>query len=125
MPDREGRLISIRKLAALDISLHYPKLIIVEFGLGTPTIIAVGLLLILGSSAFLLGLYLLLTGINYLPLLAYAIVLVRSRSAENEAAYGLSHDKHYNRKCSIQQLLIFLPTAVLLIAITQELKISR
>jgi len=75
----------------------------------------------LASSTFFLGLYIFLTGINYLPLLVYAIVLVRIHNAENEVSYGLSHDKHYNRKYSLQQLMIFLPT-VLLIAIMHGLK---
>jgi len=117
--DIEGHLINIRKLVALDITLHGPRFTMVEFGLGTPAIIAVGLLLMLASSTFLLGLYLLLTRIDYLPILAYAIVLVRNGSAEKEVSYGLSHDKHHNRKYSIQQLLIFLPIAVFLIAILQ------
>jgi hypothetical protein len=107
---------------ALDINLHGPRFIIVEFGVGTPAIITVGLLLMLGSSAFLLGLYILLTGIDYLPLLAYAIVLIRNHTAEKEFSYGLSQDKHYNRKYSIQQLMIFLPAVILLIAVIQELK---
>ena len=36
------RLINIRKLVALDITLHGPKFIIIELGLGTPAIIAMG-----------------------------------------------------------------------------------
>lgn len=107
---------------ALYINLHGPRFIIVEFGVGTPAIITVGLLLMLDSSAFLFGFYILLTGIDYLPLLAYALVLVRSHTAEKEVSYGLSQDKHYNRKYSVQQLMIFLPTVILLVAIMQELK---
>ena len=64
----EGKLIDIRKLDALDIVLHGPKFIIAEFVVATPAIIAVGLWLIF-TNAFLLGLYLLFTGINYIPLL--------------------------------------------------------
>ncbi len=119
---QKERLIDIRKLVALDITLHGPKFIMIEFGLGTPAIIAVGLLLMLAGTTFLLGLYLLLTGINYIPLLTYAIVLVKSNTSEKEVSFGLAHDKHYNRKYSIQQLLIFLPLAILLIATGQESK---
>jgi hypothetical protein len=78
MYDTEDLLINVRNLVALDITLHGQRFILVEFGLGTPAIIIVGLLLISASSVPLLGLYLLLTGINYLPLLAYATVLVRA-----------------------------------------------
>jgi hypothetical protein len=37
---QKERLIDIRKLVALDITLHGPKFIMIEFGLGTPAIIA-------------------------------------------------------------------------------------
>lgn len=70
----EGRLINVRKLVALDIYLHGSKFILAEFGVGTPVIIAVGLWLIL-ANIFTLGIYLLLTGINYIPLLVYAIII--------------------------------------------------
>ena len=36
MPNVEDHLINIRKLVALDIALHVPRFIMVEFGLGTP-----------------------------------------------------------------------------------------
>jgi hypothetical protein len=121
MEEHEGRLINIRKLVALDITLHSPRFILIEFGVGTPVIILVGLWIMLTSTVFILGLYLLLTGINYMPALLYAIVLAGSGSAKIEVEYGLAHNKHYVRKYSLQQLMIFIPLAVLLIAIAQEI----
>jgi len=118
LTDREGRIINVCKLVALDITLHGTKFILVEFGIGTPVIIAVGLWLTI-SGPFLLGLYLFLTGLNYVPLLFYAIVIVRARSAEGEVAYGLAHDRHYNRRYSTQQLIIFIPLVVLILALYQ------
>jgi len=47
---------------------------------------------------------------------------MKSRTSEKEVSFGLSNDKHYNRKYSTQQLLIFLPLAILVLAIIQELK---
>jgi hypothetical protein len=114
----EGKLINIRKLVALDITLHGSKFILAEFGIGTPAIVAVGLGLMF-NGVFLLGLYLFLTGINYIPLLIYAIHIVRAKTAANEVADGLAQDKHYNRKYSIQQLMIFIPLAVVLLSIFQ------
>lgn len=118
LTDREGGIINVRKLVALDITLHGTKFILVEFGIGTPVIIAVGLWLTIGGQ-FLLGLYLFLTGLNYVPLLFYAIVIVLARSAESEVAYGPAHDRHYNRRYSTQQLIIFIPLAVLILALYQ------
>jgi hypothetical protein len=121
MKPREGRLINIRKLVALDITLHGPRFILIEFGVGTPAIILVGLWLMLTSSVFILGLYLFLTGINYVPLLLYAVVIARKGSAQTEVEQGLAQNKHYVRKYSLQQLLIFVPLAILIIAVGQEI----
>ena len=116
------RLMIVRKLVALDIVLHGPRFIMIEFGVGTPAILAFGLWLMSGSLGYLLGVYLLLTGLNYVPLLIYAVLVVRGNSARRETEYGLAHDRHYVRKYSTQQLLLFVPLAVLILAIVQELK---
>jgi hypothetical protein len=120
--DDLGGLIVVRKLVALDITLHGNRFILAEFGIGTPAIRAVGLWLMSSSVSYLLGLYLLLTGVNYIPLLTYAFVIVGSGTARKEVEYGLTHDRHYNRRYSTQQLLIFVPFAVLVLAVVQELK---
>ena len=115
----EGRIINVRKLVALDITLHGPRFILIEFGVGTPAILAVGGYLA-ATSQLVLGVYLLLTGINYVPLLGYALLLARRGTAAEEVADGLSQDKHYVRKYSTQQILIFVPLAVVLLAIFQS-----
>lgn len=125
MQDQEGRLIDIRKLVALDITLHGPRFILFEFGVGTPVIILLGLWIMLTGTVFILGFYLLLTGMNYLPALLYAIIVARRGSAKSEVEYGLAHDKHYVRKYGLQQLIIFIPLAVLLIAAIQEIAVRR
>ena len=112
----------VRKLVALDIVLHGPRFITIEFGVGTPAILAVGLWLMSGSLAYAMGIYLLLAGLNYIPLLIYAVLIIRGGSARQETEYGLSHDRHYVRKYSIQQLLLFVPLAVLFLAMVQELR---
>ena len=115
----EGRVINVRKLVALDITLHGPRFIMIEFGVGTPAILVVGGFLA-ATGQLVLGFYLLLTGINYVPLLVYAMSIVRRGSATGEVAEGLSQDRHYVRKYSTQQLLIFVPFAVILLAAAQE-----
>jgi len=120
----EGRLINVRKLVALDITLHGPRFIMVEFGVGTPAILAVGGYLA-ATGQLVLGVYLLLTGINYIPLLIYVVLIVRGGTAAEEVAGGLSQDRHYVRKYSTQQLLIFVPFAVILLTVFQELTEPR
>jgi hypothetical protein len=115
----------VRKLVALDIVLHGPRFIMIEFGVGTPVILAFGLWLMSGSLGYLLGVYLLLTGLNYVPLLIYAVLVVSGNSARRETEYGLAHDRHYVRRYSTQQLLLFVPLAVLILAIVQELKRTK
>ena len=117
----EGRIISVRKLVSLDISLHGPKFILVEFGVGTPAIIAFGLFLMFVTGPFLLGVYLLLTGCNYVPLLIYAIIAVRRGTAKDDVKDDLAADPHFVRKYSIQQLLIFIPLAIVVLGIGQRL----
>ena len=69
-----------------------------------------------------MGFYIFLTGINYGPLLFYAIVIAKSGSAQREVEQDLAQNKHYIRKYSLQQLIIFISLVVLLIAIVQEIK---
>ena len=116
----EGRIFNVRRLVALDITLHGPRFIMIEFGVGTPVIITLGVILLL-SGPSILGGYLLLTGVNYVPLLIYAIIIVRRDSAQAEVADYMSRDKHLVRKYSIQQLLLFLPLVVFWLAVWQEL----
>jgi hypothetical protein len=120
----DGKVINVRKLVALDIVLHGPKFILTEFGVGPPTILAVGLWLVF-TNAFLLGLYLFFTGINYVPLLIYAIVIARGKTANLEVTQDLERDKHFNRKYSTQQLMIFIPFAILILAIAQAYFIKK
>jgi len=117
----EGRIINVRRLVALDITLHGPRFITIEFGVGTPAILAVGIGLILYGQ-LILGAYMFLTGVNYIPLLAYTVVIVRRGSAKAEVVDYMSEDKHYVRKYSTQQFLLFLPLVVFSLAIWQELR---
>jgi hypothetical protein len=117
----EGRIIDVRRLVALDITLHGPRFIMIEFGVGTPIILAVGAFLAAGAAGFqlYLGLYLLATGINYVPVLIYAVLIVRAGTAKSEVADEMSANPHYVRKYGVQQLLIFVPFAIVLLAAVQ------
>ena len=123
-PFMEGRIINVRKLVALDITLHSPHFIMAEFGIGTPIILAVGIVL-MSSGPLILGVYLVLTGVNYVPLLIYAIKAVKGGTAKAEVAEDMSHDRHYVRKYSTQQLLLLIPLVVFWLAIWQEIRDTR
>jgi len=96
-------LINVRKLAALDIVFHGPKLILVEFALST------FLLRAFGAAAWLaylshpilfigiVGCVLLGIGFNYMPLLLHAISIVCRKNAHQEAAFEPEHPSKYNR----------------------------
>ena len=120
--DRESRLINIRKLVAWDITLHGSRFILVEFGVGAPAMILFGYWLTLTPVASILGLYILLVGVNYAPLLFYAIVISRRGSAKNEIGDDLARSKQYIRKYGSQQLIILIPLAISLIALVQEIE---
>ena len=113
---QEGRLFNVRRLVALDIGLHGPTFILIEFGLGVPIPMILGISLVL-RGFLLLGVYIFTLGINYIPALIYAVALRKS--------YGSVVDMEdpeigrLNRKYSIQQFLIFIPFFVVVLAVVQ------
>ena len=121
------QVVNFRKLVALDIILHGRKFILLEFGLGTPFMFALGLhQLLYGLESGLLfsqviGFYLILIGVNYVPILIYAVIIAWKDSAHLEAEAELDHKSRYNK----QQFLIFIPLLVFLIAVAQEVRSSH
>ena len=115
----EGRIVNVRKLVSLDITLHGNRFILTEFGLGTPGIILLGLF-VLATGQPILGAYLILTGINYIPLLVFAIATVRRGTAESDVQADLAANPHYVRKYSLQQFLIFFPLSMIVLALVQR-----
>jgi hypothetical protein len=121
-------IITIRKLAALDIAFHGPKLILAEFAFGVVVPAALGV--VSAYAGFfgahfnlwysLLGCCLLCIGLNYVPLLLYAISIARRKSAQEEVAFELAHKERYARKYSVQSLLLLLPLVIPVLAIYQE-----
>ena len=77
---RHDRFINVRKLAALDIVFHGYRLILIEFGLGTFLLALFGIWLT--GRSLLLGSYLMLLGLNYVPLFVYAIAITRKNSTK-------------------------------------------
>lgn len=125
---KDAPFINIRKLAALDIVFHGPKLILVEFALTvglSGSLGAFSLSFFLRSSghplfALILSLVFLWIALNYVPLLLYAISFVRHKNAELEVAFELAHKERYARKYMLQSLLLVVPLVVPILAIVQE-----
>jgi hypothetical protein len=112
-------ILNVRKLVALDIALHGSKFILAEFGLGVPFAIALGWYSLRFSP--LLGAYVIVLGLNYVPPLLYAIDITRKRSAKKEAKPELSDMKKIMR-LSVKQFVIFVPFSTILLSLSQELR---
>jgi hypothetical protein len=121
----DGKLISIRKLAALDVVFHGPKLILAEFAVGVFLPLGLGVVFVIASRLqlsfeSLLGGYLLCIALNYVPLLLYTIGIARQKNAAEIVALELAQKDRYTRKYSGQSLLLLVPLVVLLLALFQE-----
>lgn len=117
--------INIRKLAALDMAFIGPRIILAEFAFGVFGPILVGLFSlerIHAPSQKWLGVYLILLGINYIPMLIYALAIYRKRSAQDEVADELAHRTKIASRYFPQTLLLLVPLVVPLLALTQELR---
>jgi hypothetical protein len=124
-------VINIRKLAALDIAFHGPKFILIEFALGVFGCAALGLFSLYfgffhepnySLFAIIMGCFLLWVALNYVPLLIYAISIVRHNSALQEVAFELAHKDKYAGKYMFQSLTLLIPLAIPALTISQELQ---
>jgi len=115
---KEGTFINIRKLAALDIALHGRLPITTEFIFGVFGIAIISILTL--SSNLILGVYLMFTAFNYVPILIYTLLI--GKNAKKEAKVEMSNLRYYGRKYSFQQLTIFIPLAIIILSILQELQ---
>ena len=123
---KRERFINVRKLAALDIVFHGPKLILAEFAFGVVLCAALGLWSLLSHihSPFMIiiGCFFLWVALNYVPLLLYALSIVRRKSAQQEVAFELAHKDLYVRKYMLQTfILLLVPLIPALLAVYQEL----
>ena len=122
-----GRFIDVRKLAAIDIVYRGERTILVEFGFGVFVLGTLGVAFLLFAHQRTLlttsiGVYLLFLGVNYIPLLAYSISLSLNNSARKEVEYELAHAGVFRRKYGVQQMLILVPMAIVLLAVIQRAK---
>ncbi len=119
-------MIDIRKLAAVDMALHGARAIIAEFALGVAIPLILGLIsiravvlgLVQSGWATVFGFWLIGIAANYVPLLIYAVVIVRSGTVKEEGQPELAHAKRYG----IQQVILLVPFLVAILALWQEIR---
>jgi hypothetical protein len=116
-------MIGIRRLAAVDLAYLGPKFILTEFTFGVLGPAALGIWTLWRSESIggtLVGAYLVSLGINYVPLLLYAIDIARQGTAQAEIADEAGDRRALFRKYRRQSLLLLVPLAVPVIALAQE-----
>jgi len=119
-------ILQVRKLAAIDLHFLGSKLIIAEFAVGVSGPVILGGLTVrsgikhghaAGTIAF--GIYLLLLGINYVPLLVHAVQLTHSGTIREAIASDLEDPKRAMRTYRRESLLLLLPLVVPVLSIHQ------
>ena len=119
-------VLNARKLAAIDLVFLGSKVIIVEFAIGVFFGVALGFFVLLRGHGSLvqvvLGLYLISIGINYVPMLIYAIAISKANSARAELGSELDNKSAAMAKYRRQSLWLLVPLSVPVIVITQTRK---
>jgi hypothetical protein len=114
--------VDVKRLAAVDMhgisgSARRKRIVLAEFAVGLVVMTGLGLVLIVGSSSLgtrILGIWLAGAGLNYAPLLAYAIALSRAGALEAELA-GVDAGQEL-RRYGVLQLWILVPLSLLAMA---------
>jgi hypothetical protein len=111
-------VIDVRKLAAIDLYFVGPKIILTEFGLGVPVMLGLGIVSLRAGLSHIhaiwqivLGAYLLLLGINYVPMLWCAVAIARRGSSAVELGDELLDKSAAMRKYRRQSMWLLVPLA--------------
>ncbi len=121
-------VIDPRKLAAIDIAFLGCKLTITEFAAAVFLCPALGVFVLYrGHSSWqiALGLYLISLGMNYVPMLFYAVAITRSRSARAELGEELDDKGRAMRKYRRQSLYLLVPLFVAAVALREAHRAAR
>jgi hypothetical protein len=116
-------MIIIRKLAALDLALLGPIVIISEFVVGVigPPLLG-AFIAVRGHSwgQYVMAFYFAMLGINYVPLLGYALHVRNRETAHAEIAEELTEDRRgLMRRYRRGSLLLLIPFVVPALALLQ------
>jgi hypothetical protein len=115
-------LINLRKLAAIDILFLGSRIIIGEFAGGVLLCAGMGVFVLLRSHSFgakAFGIYLIALGINYIPMLIYALSITKAQSALAEISDELDDKRRAMAKYRRQSLLLLVPVLVPILALKQ------
>jgi hypothetical protein len=116
-------MINPRKLAAIDIVFLGSKLIIAEFAAGVLLSVALGAFVLFRAHSFCqfaLGIYLITLGINYVPMLVYAVTITREQSALAELGDELKEKHRAMAKYRRESIVLLVPLLVPILALAQE-----
>jgi hypothetical protein len=115
-----------RKLAAIDLIFLGPKVVITEFSAGVFLSAVLGIFVLVRGhhslAQIVLGLYLISLGINYVPMLHYAIRIRRAEGARAELGNELDDKRVAMAKYRRQSLWLLVPMIVPLLALAQSRK---
>jgi hypothetical protein len=114
--------INVRKLAALDMAFHGPKLIIGEFAIGVCLPLGLGVLSLFRGHArwqSFFGIYMLFLALSYLPLLIHAIFIARKGRVRQEVEAELASGRDELMRYQRQMFWLLVPLVVPALAIMQ------
>jgi hypothetical protein len=111
-----------RKLAAIDIAFLGSRIIIAEYAIGVLLSVTLGILTLLRAVShwqLALGVYLILLGVNYVPMLVYAIAISKRGSAHAEIEDELTDKGCAMAKYRRQSVFLLVPLVVAITALRQ------
>jgi hypothetical protein len=119
-------MLNPRKLAAIDLAFLGPKIIIGEFAFVVLFAPALGVFALLrgrGTPAQIaLGCYFIALGINYVPMLVYAVAINKTKSAHTILGNDLDDKRAAMSKYRRQSMWLLVPLIMPIVALTQARK---
>jgi hypothetical protein len=115
---------NLRKLAAIDIVFLGYKIIVAEYACGVLLSAALGIFVLVRGHTlwqFLLGVYLICLGMNYLPMLIFSIQLGGENGARGELGGELSYRRYVMAKYRRVSLWLLVPLAAAFIVLRPKL----
>ena len=126
----EQRFVNVRKLAAFNLYYRNGRAALYEFGFAVFGLEGLGVLAVFFPPKHSLpveaiGAYLIILGIDYLPLFAYGLALSRQGDMRKEITGELADESRFKRKYGVQQALVMVPLAIPSLALSQALRRNR